>query len=392
LAVDAVRIFLSHNSKYTELATSLKNSLYALAIEPSPQLDIKISEEMEGAAKWRQWIEDNVRSADIFVLLFPQANMDMSWCYYELGRFYDSKRKIVCIKNTDIPNTPPPFQAYQAYDGDEAGILKFINELFVQGTFTDNKPLNPKVGLATEEIYGRAQGVARQLAQKFAQARLREQFYESRIVLSIHYDAKNRFDPEASTVQGNAAGMQLLGFSETQSVPWSAVRRSFSDAYAWPSLLERAIPSITASSLSPTLPPFLASEMIYVPVIMRAQSLDDMLQELVLTFVWLDKTLLRSLVDWSPLSRTRHTTSIHEGYAFVAMAMTPNDPTLADVLDAIKEGANICGIKAQRIDDDLSNEPITQRMLLAIDAAEYVIADLSNPSTNVSYEAGMRTA
>jgi TIR domain len=111
--VDAVRIFLSHNSKYIELATSLKDSLYALASEPSPQLDIKISEEMEGATNWRQWIEDNVRSADIFVLLFPQASMDMSWCNYELGRFYDGKRKIVCIKNTDIPNTPPPFQTYQ---------------------------------------------------------------------------------------------------------------------------------------------------------------------------------------------------------------------------------------------------------------------------------------
>jgi hypothetical protein len=134
--MDPVKIFLSHNSKYIELATSLKNSLHALEIKPSTQLDIKISEEMDGGANWRQWIEDNVRSADIFLLIFPHASMDMSWCNYELGRFYDGKRRIICIKNTDIPNPPPPFQSYQAYDGDEAGILKFINELFVEGTFT----------------------------------------------------------------------------------------------------------------------------------------------------------------------------------------------------------------------------------------------------------------
>ena len=55
-----------------------------------------------------------------------------------LDVFYDGKRKIICIKNTDITDPPPPFQSYQAYDGDEAGILKFINELFVKGTFTAN--------------------------------------------------------------------------------------------------------------------------------------------------------------------------------------------------------------------------------------------------------------
>ena len=39
--MDPVKIFLSHNSKYIELATSLKNSLHALEIKPSTQLDIK---------------------------------------------------------------------------------------------------------------------------------------------------------------------------------------------------------------------------------------------------------------------------------------------------------------------------------------------------------------
>ena len=146
--MDIVKIFLSHNTKYIDLATYLKNSLHALEIKPSTQLDIKISEEMAGATDWRQWIEDNVRSADIFLLLFPHASIDMSWCTYELGRFYDGKRKIVCIKNTDIPNPPPPFQPYQAYEGDEAGILKFIHELFVSpGRPFDARSGTPRTGL-----------------------------------------------------------------------------------------------------------------------------------------------------------------------------------------------------------------------------------------------------
>jgi TIR domain len=297
--MEPVKIFLSHNSRYISLATSLKNSLHALETKPLTQLDIKISEDMEGATDWRQWIEDNVRSADIFLLLYPQANMDMSWCNYELGRFYDGKRKIVCIKNTDIPNAPPPFRAYQSYDGDEPGILKFINELFVKGTFTDNRPLNPKIGLATEEIYGEAQSVARQLAQKFAEARLQEQFYERRVVFSVGYDAANQFDPKTSTVEGNADGMQLLGFGDTESVSWPAVRRSIGDAEDWPLVLENAVPSIAAGSLPPTLPPFFASGMLYMPVFAQANRVDDVLKELVLIFVAADADRLRRLLDWS---------------------------------------------------------------------------------------------
>src|SRR5438309_5856845 len=134
--MQAVKIFVSHGTRYSEIAKSLKLSLQALEAE-TLLLDIKISEEMAGATDWRQWIEDNVRTADVFLLLYPHASMDMGWCNYELGRFYDQKRHIVCIKNTDIPKPPPAFQPYQAYDADEAGLLKFINELFVLGTFTD---------------------------------------------------------------------------------------------------------------------------------------------------------------------------------------------------------------------------------------------------------------
>ena len=298
--MDPVKIFLSHNSKYIELATSLKNSLHALEIKPSTQLDIKISEEMDGGANWRQWIEDNVRSADIFLLIFPHASMDMSWCNYELGRFYDGKRKIICVKNTDITDPPPPFQSYQAYDGDEFGILKFINELFVKGTFTDNKPLNPKIGQPAEEIYARG---ARRRApiwrRNSRKPGLRRQLYEWRIVLSVRYDAANQFDPKASTVQGNADGMKLLGFSEAEIGPWSAVRRSIGNAEDWPQVLENAIPSITAGSLPPALPPFFASETLYIPVITRAESVDDVLKELALIFVAADRDPLRRMLDWS---------------------------------------------------------------------------------------------
>ena|SRR5271166_1192445 len=124
--MEEVKIFVSHHSKYVEIATSLRRSLQALEAKKG-MLAINISEEMAGATDWRQWIEDKVRSSDIFILLYPSADMDISWCNYELGRFYDrDKRKIICIKNTDIRTPPPTFEPYQAYSADESGIQKFI--------------------------------------------------------------------------------------------------------------------------------------------------------------------------------------------------------------------------------------------------------------------------
>jgi len=54
----------------------------------------------------------------------------------------------------------------------------------------------------------------------------------------------------------------------------------------------------------------------------------------------------------------------------------------------VKDGVEKCGVIAERIDEVLSNEPITKRMLEAIDSAEFVVVDLSNARPNVYYEAG----
>jgi hypothetical protein len=80
--------------------------------------------------------------------------------------------------------------------------------------------------------------------------------------------------------------------------------------------------------------------------------------------------------------------NIERNYAFIAMAIDPQNPDLEDVLDAIKEGASRCGIQAERVDEAQSNERISDRILESIEKAEYVIVDLTNSRPNVFYEAG----
>jgi hypothetical protein len=296
--MNAVKIFVSHGTRYCEIAKSLKLSLQAL--EPKPLLlDIKISEEMAGAIEWRKWIDENVRTADVFLLLYPHASMDMGWCNYELGRFYEDKRFVACIKNIDIPKPPPAFQPYQAYNADESGFLKFINELFVSGAFTNGTPINAAVGQVANTYYARAQSVASELAQQFAVARVREHFYERRIVISIRYNDAQQFDAEASTVEGNAEGLNLLGLDALTSMSWAAVRKSLGATVDWPQGLERALPSITEGVLPPALPPFIKSNHIYIPVIAKAESGDGVLRSVVLIFVAVQTDRLRPLLDWS---------------------------------------------------------------------------------------------
>ncbi|MDD2864103.1 MAG: hypothetical protein PHC99_05190 [Methylococcales bacterium] len=80
--------------------------------------------------------------------------------------------------------------------------------------------------------------------------------------------------------------------------------------------------------------------------------------------------------------------SYEKGYAFIVMAINPDNHELADVLDSIKTVANQFGIHAERVDEVQTNERITDRILESIKKAEFVIVDLTHSRPNVFYEAG----
>lgn len=294
-----VKIFVSHSSKYRDLAASLKLSL--LALESELHLDIRVSEEMAGATDWRQWIDDNVQSADIFLLLYPHAAMEMGWCNYELGRFYvqDSRRPVVCIKNTDIAKPPPAFQPYQAYDADVDGLGKFLKELFATGELTDGRVLNAEINKLSSDFHRRAREVAAELAKHFAQARVREHFYERRLVISVAHLDREQVDRDASLVRGNTEALHLLGLNDAAEVRWSALAAQLGDNGSWLQELEQAISTIPTGALPPALSPFRAASGLYIPLVVKAESADGILREVVLIFVPTNAERLLPLLGWS---------------------------------------------------------------------------------------------
>jgi len=302
--MDQVNIFVSHGSKYAEIANSLKRSLQRL--KSAKPLSVKLSEDMPAGREWRKWIEDNVRTADVFVLLYPHTTMDMGWCNYELGRFFKNAETsasdtVVTIRNTDIPKPPPVFEPYQSVQADHAGLTKFMKDLFVSGALTNGAVLNPTVDKVLSDDGVLVTDIAQELAEKFAAVRIDEQLYERRLVISVKYTSAQQLDPDNSVIEGNDSGMNLLGFHYMQGMKWSAVRNHLATSAEWPQELERAMTAMASGQLPPPLSPFRSQSGIFIPVIVRTEIVDRVLRQVFVIFVPADSERLGPLFEGSSL-------------------------------------------------------------------------------------------
>lgn len=299
--MDSLGIFVSHGHKYADMAKSLKNSL--LNLRSSKSLNVMLSEDMPAGKEWRKWIDDSVRAADVFVLLYPHTSMDMNWCNYELGRFYHRDDNVVCIRNTNIPKPPPVFEPYQAIEGDQVGLTRFIEELFTKGTWTKGAVLNTDVAKVSSQDRACVTQIAQELAAKFADARIDEQLYERRLVMSVKYASPGKLDPEQTIIEGNDDGLKLLGFNYLPGMKWSDIRNVLAASQEWPLGLEQAISKMGTGQLPPPLSPFRSPAGIFIPVIVRAEIVDRVLRQIFVIFVPADSEQLGALFEGSALPR-----------------------------------------------------------------------------------------
>lgn len=297
--MDPLSIFVSHSTKYADIANSLKRSLQRL--QSSRRLSVKLSEDMPAGRHWRKWIDDNVRTADVFVLLYPHPSMDMGWCNYELGRFYQRDDNVVCIRNVDIPTPPPVFEPYQSVVANQAGFMKFMTDLFVTGALTKGEVLNENVGKVCSDDGTLANEIARELEEKFAGARVDEHLYERHLIISVKYASPGKLDAENSIIEGNEDGVNLLGFHHMPGMRWSDVRNVLVTRDEWPTELEQAMATMASGQLPPPLSPFRTPSGIFIPVIVKAEIVDRKLRQVFVIFVPADPTRLGALFEGSSL-------------------------------------------------------------------------------------------
>ena len=80
------------------------------------------------------------------------------------------------------------------------------------------------------------------------------------------------------------------------------------------------------------------------------------------------------------------------GDAFILMSMDPDDPSLLDVYNAIKEECRRFDFNAIRIDEVEHSGQITNQILRLITESDLIIADLTGERPNVYYEVGFAHA
>jgi hypothetical protein len=176
-----------------------------------------------------------------------------------------------------------------------------MKDLFVTGALTKGEGLNANVAKVSSEDGTLVNDLASQLAEKFAAARMDEQLYERRLVISIKYASPGKLDPDNSIIEGNDSGLNLLGFHYMPGMKWSDARSVLVTSSEWPLELESAMPAIATGQLPPPLSPFRSPSGIFIPVIVRAEIVDRVLRQVFVIFVPADPERLKPLFEGSSL-------------------------------------------------------------------------------------------
>lgn len=212
LSKDKINVFFSYKKKDEDAANAI---VYVLRSKSAGKLTItyqaEFTKEIVGK-RWRAKIRDSIRSANWFILLFPDPSDDWDWCLFETGLFearLTSADRLICLHHPDI-KIPDPIKDYHAVSATIPEVEKFIEMIFkkdnpICGMEALHKHMSQQeISLIAEDIVDAIRPLQRSLVRKT---------YEPWIGLKINTSLKNKDDlDQAFLIEANEEALNLFDF------------------------------------------------------------------------------------------------------------------------------------------------------------------------------------
>jgi hypothetical protein len=121
---DSRLVFLSHAATDQEIAIYLKSVIEKVI----PNSDVFVSsdtDDLHPGDEWVKKIRENLRAAQVLLLLASERGLSRPWVWYETGAAWSREIPIIpcCLGKVRKNQLAAPFSSYQALNVDEAGDL-----------------------------------------------------------------------------------------------------------------------------------------------------------------------------------------------------------------------------------------------------------------------------
>lgn len=211
-----INVFISHNHEDEEAAKTIKNKL---SLYGANRLNFFLSEEITPGEDWFKWINDNLVTSNVLLLLFTDPSATWDWCLYEAGLFArldrsegEQNRRVLCLHN---PKTDPPRQLrhLQTVKVDPPRMKSFLKQLFGTANLT---AIEPPINSAFAENDEALTQVANELCAVIAPINPERRYYHPYLTMRVKSPSSLQSGqiPAETVIDSDRASLELFGLDE----------------------------------------------------------------------------------------------------------------------------------------------------------------------------------
>ncbi len=217
---DEINIFISHgkNKNSVEAAKVLKKQLELFG-QKEHKLLIRLSDDRPDGAKWRRWIKDRIRQANIMFILCTRSEEKWEWGLHEAGIFEglrdEQSRKLIILHSCVIE---PPLRLQKYYLTVQAELentKQFLKQFFGGSEITG---ISPPLSKALAESDKALNNAANEICSHFISQPPPEEkrsFLSRHLILTVEGEdalsIQNEQIPDNVQVESDSVSLGMFG-------------------------------------------------------------------------------------------------------------------------------------------------------------------------------------